>query len=114
MVYGPLRDYIEKELISRWAKHRDPRLTQYDDTLELMRNCPHLHNAQREVFANILFLSAEEIALFFLSTSYVTRYIELEGGEAYAHEFMENVMTIGGANSIAVNFDIHAFTAVNR
>ncbi|WP_338885338.1 class I SAM-dependent methyltransferase [Xenorhabdus sp. TH1] len=114
MVYGPLRDYIEKELISRWAKHRDPRLTQYDDTFELMRNCPHLHNAQREVFANIIFLSAEEIALFFLSTSYVTRYIELEGGKAYAHEFMENVMTIGGVNPIAVNFDIHAFTAVKR
>ncbi|PHM60707.1 methyltransferase [Xenorhabdus stockiae] len=114
LVYGPLRDYIETELVTRWAKHRDPRLTQYDNTLELIRECPHLHYAQREVFANIIFLSAEEIALFFLSTSYVTRYVEQEGGTAYVHEFMKSVMMIGGSAPIAVNFDIHAFTAVNR
>ncbi|CDG22302.1 conserved protein of unknown function [Xenorhabdus poinarii G6] len=114
LVYGPLRDYIEKELVTRWTKHRDPRLTQYDDTLELIRDCPHLHNAQREVFANIIFLSAEDIALFFLSTSYVTCYVEQEGGTAYVHEFMKNVMTLSGSTPIAVNFDIHAFTAVNR
>ncbi|MDV5139667.1 class I SAM-dependent methyltransferase [Chimaeribacter arupi] len=114
LAYGPLRDYLEKELVLRWAAHRDPRLTQYDDTLELMQACPHLQQAQREVFANIIFLSAEDVALFFLSTSYVTRYIEQEGGEAYAHTFMEQVRSIGGDAPIAVNFDIHAFTAVNR
>ncbi|MDR0218744.1 MAG: class I SAM-dependent methyltransferase [Enterobacteriaceae bacterium] len=114
LVYGPLRDFIEQELVTRWANYRDPRLTQYDNTLELMRDCQHLYNAQREVFANIIFLSAEEIALFFLSTSYVTRYIEQEGGEFYYREFMEKIVMIGGVEPIAVNFDIHAFTAVNN
>jgi len=112
LVYGPLRDYIEKELVTRWAKHRDPRLIQYDDTLELMRECPHLYDVQREVFANIIFLSSEEVALFFLSTSYVTRYIEQEGGEVYSNEFLRKVTEIGGSDPVAVNFDIHAFTAV--
>ncbi|CAM4050355.1 class I SAM-dependent methyltransferase [Serratia silvae] len=114
ITYGPLRDYIEQELVTRWSRYRDPRLTQYDDTLELMRDCPHLRDARREVFANIIFLTPEEVALFFLSTSYVTRYIEQEGGEAYARQFMSAVMDIDQAPAVAVNFDIHAFTAVNR
>ncbi|MCC8366732.1 class I SAM-dependent methyltransferase [Xenorhabdus sp. PB61.4] len=114
LVYGPLRDYIAKELVTRWAKYRDPRLTQYDNTLELMSECSHLYNLQREVFANIIFLSPEEVALFFLSTSYVTHYIEQEGGELYFNEFMSKVIEIGGTESVAVNFDIHAFTAINR
>ncbi|KIS41325.1 class I SAM-dependent methyltransferase [Kosakonia radicincitans] len=111
IIYGPLRDYIEKELVTHWAAHRDPRLIQYDDTLELMRDCPHLQDARREAFANILFLSAEEVALFFLSTSYASRFIELEGGETYRNNFVEKVMSIGGSEPIAVNFDIHAFSA---
>ncbi len=52
--------------MNKWAKHRDPRLTRYDDTLEIMGSCPHLRDCRREVFANIIFLSPEEVALFFL------------------------------------------------
>ncbi|PHM33244.1 class I SAM-dependent methyltransferase [Xenorhabdus innexi] len=114
VVYGPLRDYIETELVTRWSRYRDPRLIQYDNTLELMCSCSHLKNACRELFANIIFLTPEEVALFFLSTSYVTRYIEEEGGETYAHQFLEMVMNIDKSSSVAVNFDIHAFTAVRR
>ncbi|WP_340608237.1 hypothetical protein [Xenorhabdus bharatensis] len=54
------------------------------------------------------------MVLFFLSTSYVTHYIEQEGGELYFNEFMRKVIEIGGTESVAVNFDIHAVTAVNR
>ncbi|MBD2798237.1 methyltransferase domain-containing protein [Xenorhabdus sp. 18] len=112
VVYGPLRDYIERELVTRWSRYRDPRLTQYDNTLELMGDCPHLQDPCRELFANMIFFSPEEVALFFLSTSYVTRYIEEEGGEAYEHQFMTAVTNIDKSSSVAVNFDIHAFTAV--
>lgn len=105
---------IEHELVNKWAKHRDPRLTRYDDTLEIMGSCPHLRDCRREVFANIIFLSPEEVALFFLSTSYVTRYIEQEGGEDYADRFIAAVREIESAPQVAVNFDIHAFTALNR
>lgn len=114
IAYGPLRDFIEHELVNKWAKHRDPRLTRYDDTLEIMGSCPHLRDCRREVFANIIFLSPEEVALFFLSTSYVTRYIEQEGGEDYADRFIAAVREIESAPQVAVNFDIHAFTALNR
>ncbi|RNC77757.1 class I SAM-dependent methyltransferase [Piscirickettsia salmonis] len=114
VVYGPLRGFIEKELVIHWAKYRDFRLTAYDNTAELMGHCSHLHHIQREVFANIIFLSAKEIALFFLSTSYMARYIEQEGGKTYADKFIEKVMAIGGAHPIAINFDTHAFTAVNH
>lgn len=114
IAYGPLRDFIEKELVTRWAAHRDARLTRYDDTLELMRECAHLRDCQREVIANIITLTPKEVALFFLSTSYVTRYIEQEGGEQYAEQFMAAVCEIETSAQVAVNFDIHAFTAVNR
>ncbi|AVJ17308.1 methyltransferase [Serratia sp. MYb239] len=112
LAYGPLRDFIERELVTNWARYRDPRLTQYDDTLEIMQGCRHLQQARREVFANIIFLTPEEVALFFLSTSYVTRYIEEEGGQAYIERFSAAVREIARSESVAMNFDIHAFTAV--
>ncbi len=114
LVYGPLQDFIGRELVTRWAAWRDSRLTHYDDTLELMQACPHLCNARREVFANILFLTPLEVALFFLSTSYVTRYIEEQGGEAWAQNFTKTVQEIETAPLVAVNFDIHAFSAHRR
>lgn len=114
VVYGPLRDFIEAELTDRWHYYRDPRLLQYDDTLELMHACDHLVDCQREVFSNILFLTPQEIAQFFLSTSYVTRCIKVEGGKDYAVRFMEAVCEREPAGKVAVNFDIHAFTATLR
>ncbi|AYL68908.1 class I SAM-dependent methyltransferase [Citrobacter werkmanii] len=114
VVYGPLRDFIETELADSWLDYRDPRLIQYDNTLELMDACDHLVDCQREVFSNILFLTPKEIAQFFLSTSYVTRYVKAEGGEDYAARFMAAVCDREPAEKVAVNFDIHAFTATLR
>ena len=114
IVYGPLRDFIEHELVTKWSRHRDQRLTQYDDTLEIMQTCSHLRDCQREIFANIIFLTPEEVAQFFLSTSYVTRYIEDEGGEEYANNFMKELCNLEKTKKVAINFDIHAFTAVNK
>lgn len=114
VVYGPLRDFIEAELVGSWHYHRDPRLIQYDDTLELMDDCDHLVDCQREVFSNILFLTPQEIAQFFLSTSYVTRYVKAEGGKDYADWFIASVRDRESTEKVAVNFDIHAFTATLR
>ncbi len=114
VAYGPLRDYLEHELVTKWSRYRDPRLTQYDDTLEIMQGCGHLQQARREVFANIIFLTPEEVALFFLSTSYVTSYIEAEGGQPYIDQFVASVQDIEREAQVAMNFDIHAFTAFNR
>lgn len=114
VVYGPLRDFIETELVDSWHYYRDPRLIQYDNTLELMQACGHLVDCQREVFSNILFLTPLEIAQFFLSTSYVTRCIKVEGGKDYAARFTEAICERESAEKVAVNFDIHAFTATLR
>ncbi|WCF14000.1 hypothetical protein N4G58_07765 [Edwardsiella piscicida] len=87
-MYGPLRDVVEYELATRWAPFRDRRLVDYDDTLELMQIQPQLQHSQRHLFPNILTLSVAQLATFFLSTSYVTRYMEEQGGPEYAKRLM--------------------------
>ncbi|WP_447295090.1 hypothetical protein, partial [Acinetobacter baumannii] len=42
------------------------------------------------------------------------RYIEQEGGEDYPDRFIAAVREVESAPQVAVNFDIHAFTALNR
>ena len=114
IVYSPLRDFIEKQAATKWSKYRDARLTQYDDTLELMTSHPEYRDAERMIFSNIIELSPYEIALFFLSTSYVTKYMDQEGGREYAHRFLEQVLSIDSAKTVKVNFDIQAFVAKRK
>jgi ubiquinone/menaquinone biosynthesis C-methylase UbiE len=114
IAYGPLRDFIEKEVATKWSKYRDSRLTQYDDTLEIMSSHPNYQNAEKKIFPNIIDLTPSELALFFLSTSYVTKYIDQEGGKEYANWLIEQVNQIETSNSVKVNFDIHAFVAKRK
>ncbi len=110
IVYGPLRALIEHELANRWSRHRDRRLTDYDDTLELMHASGLFAHAERQIVGNIIALSPRDVALFFLSTSYVTRYIEQEGGESYIDTFLAAVEDTDRSPTVNVNVDIHAFT----
>lgn len=111
IVYGPIRDVIEKELALRWAKHRDARLTRYDDTLEKIQASGLYEEAKRFVLSNIIELTPREVALFFLSTSYVTKTIEAEGLENYAEDFISRVCSADASEKVKVNFDIHGFQA---
>ncbi len=114
IIYGPLRDLIENELVTRWAKYRDPRLTRYDDSLEKIRASGRFENAARSVISNIIDLTPMEVALFFLSTSYVTAYQDHEGGPDYRNEFLgrvEDVVAQEQDSIVKANFDIHAFIA---
>jgi SAM-dependent methyltransferase len=108
-VYGPLRNFIERELVTKWAKYRDDRLVNYDNTLELIRASGVFSSAERHVVANIIELSPREVALFFLSASYVTRYMDQEGGAGYVDAFIRAVEEIDRGDAVKVNFDIHAF-----
>jgi hypothetical protein len=111
IVYGPLRDVVERELALRWSRHRDPRLVAYDDTLERMQARPALVDARRVVFPNVLSFTPREVGSFFLSTSYVTRFLEEEGGEDYAEDFVTRLEAAEPSPAVRVNFDVHAFFA---
>jgi ubiquinone/menaquinone biosynthesis C-methylase UbiE len=109
VVYGPLRNFIERELVTKWAKHRDDRLVNYDNSLELIQASGAFASAERLVVSNIIELSPREVALFFLSTSYVTRYIDQEGDAGYVDTLIRMVEDIDRSQAVKVNFDIHAF-----
>jgi SAM-dependent methyltransferase len=115
IVLGPVRDVVERELVEHWAAHRDGRLIAYDDTRERLARHPAFVDAERFVEPNILTLRARELALFFLSTSYVTRFLEhCRDADAYAAGFAERVDRAAGDDAVFVNFDIHAFRARRR
>lgn len=111
VVDGPARGLIEDELAKRWARHRDPRLVAPDDTLELMARSPRFVDAEQFVVPNTLELTPEELALFFLSTSYVTRFQDAEAGSGYAADFTRRVCDADRRAAVRVNFDIHGFQA---
>lgn len=111
IAYGMLRDYIEHELVTKWCRYRDPRLIEYDDTLEHIQSAGWFSSAERHVLSNIITLTPLELGLFFLSTSYVTKYMDREGGSEYAEEFLTNIRKLETNETIKVNFDIHTFIA---
>jgi SAM-dependent methyltransferase len=111
VVYGPLRDFVEHELALKWAKYRDPRLTGYDDTLEILQETTLFDSAERRILPNILDLTPKEVALFFASTSYVTRYMDDRAGPAYADELIAACERLDPGPTVKVNFDVHAFVA---
>ena len=111
VVYGGARDIVEGDLALRWAKHRDTRLTNYDDTLQLISSSGSFMEAERFIVSNIIELTPLEVALFFLSTSYVTRYIEAEQATNYADDFISRICAADSGEKVFVNFDIHGFMA---
>lgn len=111
VVYGPARDVIEGELAARWARHRDPRLIAYDDTVERLRASGVFRSAERFVLPNVLALTPAELALFFLSASFVTRYQETEGDAGYGAELERRLREVDPSPTVYVNFDVHAYWA---
>jgi SAM-dependent methyltransferase len=111
IVYGPIRKVIDLELATKWNAYRDPRLTHYDDTLEIIRDSNRFKTTELFLLPNTIQLTPKEVALFFLSTSYVTKYIELEGGAGYAEEFVDKICNVDSSELAYVSFDIRAFLA---
>ena len=112
ILYGRLRDFIAYELATKWAQYRDKRLIEYDDTLELLNQSNLFKQTGRFLISNILELTPREVAYFFLSTSYVTQYIENTSDNAYPDWFMQQINTICAEENVTqvkVNFDIVAF-----
>jgi len=114
VVYGPLRDFIVYELATKWLNYRDKRLVQYDDTLEVLDASGVFSKIERFVESNIIELSVLDVAYFFLSTSYVTKYIEESGDQSYAQWFIERCHELEKNETVKVNFDIYAFLGKTR
>jgi SAM-dependent methyltransferase len=109
VIYGKLSDFISYELATKWAKYRDQRLVNYDDTLEILDNSHVFDATERFVISNIIDLSAEEVAHFFLSTSYVTKYIEDTDDNNYYDWFIKECLILESSQLVKVNFDIYAY-----
>lgn len=109
IVYGKLRDFITYQLATKWLNHRDQRLINYDDTQEIIIQSNIFEHTERFVVSNIIDLSPEEVAYFFLSTSYVTKYIETMNDTNYSKWFIEQCKNIAETDSVKVNFDIHCY-----
>lgn len=107
VIYGPLRDIINFELATKWQKCRDSRLIEYDDTLEVLNESKIFNHVQEFMEPNVIELSSEEVAQFFLSTSYVTKYIEQSGDTDYSDYLIKKCMQ--SPQLIKVRFDIHGF-----
>ena len=110
--YGSLRDLVNYELATKWSPYRDPRLVNYVDTLEILNESGIFDKTGRFLISNIIELTPEEIAYFFLSTSYVTKYIEQSGNQDYPRWFLNECCKIEKNSTVKINFDIHAFYAI--
>ena len=110
--YGKLRDFINFELATKWATYRDPRLVNYDDTLEVLNDSGVFVKTGRLLVSNIIELSPDEVAYFFLSTSYVTKYIEESGKHDYPQWFLNECCKLDTSSTVKINFDIQAFYAI--
>jgi SAM-dependent methyltransferase len=114
IVYGVLRDVVERELVTRWARYRDPRLVAYDDTWERIRASGVFAESNRIVEPNVLTLTPRELGLFFLSTSYVTRFLEVEAPPGYANEWLGRLDEAAHGQSVQVGFDVTGWWARRR
>lgn len=111
-VYGKLGEYISRELHTKWHQYRDIRLTQYDDTYELMQQSDIFRVVDKFVEPNTIELTPDEIAGFFLSTSYVTKYMDQSGNKDYQDAFVDGCRAATSSSSLKVNFDIDVYIGI--
>lgn len=107
----PVESLVQHELQTRWARHRDPRLVARDDTLERLQRCHAFIETRREVEPLTVTLTADELTLFLASTSFVTRYLEIEAPPGYLETLGARLAEAAGAEPLAVTFDLEVFTA---
>jgi ubiquinone/menaquinone biosynthesis C-methylase UbiE len=107
IAYGPLQDFIGYELATKWAAYRDGRLVNYDDTLELIQDAGLFCEAEMFVLPNTIDLTPEEVALFFLSTSYVTEYVDQSHNIDYPKWLIAEIKKVASLEKVKVNFDIY-------
>jgi predicted TPR repeat methyltransferase len=109
VVYGPLQDFITGELKEKWQAHKDKRLAQGNNTLEILQASNVFARTESFVQANVIELTATDIAHFFLSTSFVTKFIEESADADYPEWFINKCQEIGGRGLVKVAYNVSAY-----
>jgi SAM-dependent methyltransferase len=113
---GPAEDVMERHMTEHWAQHRSARLTEYDDTADLMRRSGSFASVtSSEVPYVLAYPSPGGYVEFLCSTSYVSAFLAtLDDPDAYVASLAEETRAAHGDGELQVRFDILINIAVKR
>jgi SAM-dependent methyltransferase len=113
---GPAENVMERHMETHWAEHRSARLTEYDDTADLMRRSGYFASVTSpEVPYVLVYPAIEDYVSFLCSTSYVSTFLTtLDDPEKYVASLTEETRAAHGSGELHVRFDIMMNIAVKR
>lgn len=113
---GPAEQVMERHMDTHWAEHRSVRLTEYDDTADLMRRCGYFASVtSAEVPYVLTYPTIDDYVTFLCSTSYVSTFLgTLDKPDAYLAGFADETRAAHGDGELQVRFDILMNIAVKR
>lgn len=113
---GPAEQVMERHMADHWAEHRSVRLTEYDDTADLMRRSGYFASVtSSEVPYVLTYPSTDGYVEFLCSTSYVSAFLAtLDKPDAYVARLAEETRAAHGSGELPVRFDILMNIAVKR
>lgn len=104
---GPANAVLEAHLTTHWNAHRSARLTEYDDTADLMRACGFIDHVKARVVPYVLtYPSSDGFVELMCSTSYVSAFLRsIEDADGYIECFAAE-MRRQSEGELQVRFDI--------
>jgi SAM-dependent methyltransferase len=113
---GPAEQVMERHMDTHWQEHRSARLTEYDDTADLMRRSGYFAAVTSpEVPYVLAYPSIEDYVTFLCSTSYVSTFLTtLDKPDEYVARLTDETRAAHGAGPLHVRLDILMNIAVKR
>ena len=113
---GPAEKVMEQHMDTHWSEHRSARLTEHDDTADLMRRCGYFASVtSSEVPYVLAYPSIDDYVTFLCSTSYVSTFLgTLDDPDAYVTSLADETRAAHGSGELQVCFDIQMNIAVKR
>lgn len=113
---GPAEQVMERHMDTHWAEHRSARLTEHDDTADLMRRSGYFASVTSpEVPYVLAYPSIDDFVSFLCSTSYVSTFLTtLDDPDAYVASLAAETRAAHGDGELRVRFDIAMNIAVKR
>ena len=104
---GPADQVLTQHLDKHWDEHRSKRLTDYDNTADLMRESGYFATVTSPVVPYVLsYPSTDGFVEFMCSTSYVSAFLAtLDNADAYVERFAEEMRAVH-SDKLDVRFDI--------